>query len=214
MAYKMTSHHCTDLVLIWTDKMNNFKNIFIENPKISEISIFSNFGKNRDGVVSIESALIFPFMILALLGMIDISMLLSAQRKVSAATSTIVDLSTQPTLTVNKTELNEYFSAVDSIMQPYNSQDIEVELFNYRPNGGSVTLQWQHARGTCGGMPANISAEELQKLTEEVNDVLVGRVCVTFTPIVGYVLGTGSFKVDHAVAQRPRQGKTLNCTDC
>jgi Flp pilus assembly protein TadG len=210
----MVTRHCRDESLVGTDKMIKAKNNYKENSALSEISIFINFGKNRDGVVSIEAALIFPFMVLALLGMIDISMLLSAQRKVSAATSAVVDLSTQPTLTVNKTELNEYFSAVDSILQPYNSQDIEVELFNYRPNGGNVTLQWQHARGNCGGMPANISAEELQKLTEEVNDVLVGRVCVTFTPIVGYVLGTGSFKVDHAVAQRPRQGKTLNCTDC
>lgn len=165
-------------------------------------------------MVSIEAALIFPFMILALLGMIDITMLLSAQRKVTVATSSIVDLATQPTLSVTKTELNEYISAVDSILKPYASQDIEVELSNYRPNGGNVTLQWQHSRGACGDMPSSITSEEIQKLTEEINDVLVGHVCVTFRPIVGYILGTGSFKLDHAVAHRPRQGKMLNCTDC
>ena len=59
-----------------------------------------------------------------------------------------------------------------------------------------------------------MTTEELKKLTAEENDILVGRVCVSFTPIVGYVLGKTAISVDDAVAQRPRQGKTLNCTDC
>jgi Flp pilus assembly protein TadG len=35
-----------------------------------------SFGRKKDGVVSIEAALLFPVMILLLLGMIDITMLL------------------------------------------------------------------------------------------------------------------------------------------
>jgi Flp pilus assembly protein TadG len=169
---------------------------------------------DKDGVVSIEAALLFPVMILLLLGMIDITMLLSVQRKATVATSAIVDLTTQQSATVNKTQLDQFIAAVDTILQPYTSQDIKVELFNYRPSGSNVTLNWQHARGSCGGMPSNMTMTELKKLTAEENDILVGRVCVNFTPIVGYVLGKTAISVDDAVAQRPRQGKTLNCSDC
>lgn len=177
------------------------------------LKLFS-FGRKKDGVVSIEAALLFPVMILLLLGMIDITMLLSAQRKATVATSAVVDLTTQASATVNKAELDEYIAAVDSILKPYTSQDIDIELFNYRRSGENVSLEWQHARGSCGGVLSNMGADELKKLTQEENDILVGRVCVSFKPIVGYVLGTAAFQVDDAVAQRPRQGKTLNCSDC
>lgn len=172
------------------------------------------FGRKKDGVVSIEAALLFPFMLLLLLGMIDVAALLSIKRKVTVASSAIVDLTTQVTATVNKTELGGFMDAVDSILQPYNSSQVEIELYNYRPNGSNVEEAWNHKRGTCGGVPASLSTAELKKLTEEGNDILVGRVCVNFTPIVGYVLGTSAFKVDDTVAQRPRQGKTLDCTNC
>ncbi len=170
--------------------------------------------RNKDGVVSIEAALLFPVMILLLLGMIDITMLLSVQRKATVATSAIVDLVTQQSTAVSKNQIDQFIAAVDTILQPYTSQDVKIELFNYRPSGSNVNLNWQHARGSCGGMPSNMTTAELKKLTAEENDILVGRVCVSFTPIVGYVLGKTAISVDDAVAQRPRQGKTLNCTDC
>jgi hypothetical protein len=37
-----------------------------------------------------------------------------------------------------------------------------------------------------------MNTTELKKLTQEGNDILVGRVCVNFKPVVGYVLGTGA----------------------
>lgn len=172
------------------------------------------FGRKKDGVVSIEAALLFPVMILLLLGMIDAAVLLSVKRKVTVASSAIVDLTTQATANVNTAELAGYMDAVDSILQPYASSQIEIELYNYRPNGSNVTEVWNHKRGTCGGLPSNMSTTELKKLTEEGNDILVGRVCVNFTPIIGYVFGTSAFKLDDTVAQRPRQGKTLECTNC
>ncbi len=100
----------------------------------------------------------------------------------------------------------------NSILQPYNISDIKIELFNYRPNGNNVNMEWSHSRGTCGGPP--MPTGDLKKLTEEENDILVGRVCLNFRPIVGYVLGAGPIKVEDVVAQRPRQGKTLGCTNC
>ncbi len=172
------------------------------------------FSRKKDGVVSIEAALLFPFMILLLLGMIDVTVMLSAQRKATVATSAVVDLATQASAAVTKTQLNQYIDAVDAILKPYNEQDVKIELFNYRPNGNNVQLEWQHARGSCGGLPSNFSATELKKLTAEDNDILIGRVCLSFKPIVGYVLGTAAIKVEDAVAQRPRQGRALDCTDC
>jgi Flp pilus assembly protein TadG len=101
------------------------------------------FSRKKDGVVSIEAALLFPFMILLLLGMIDVTVILSAQRKATVATSAVVDLATQASAAVSKTQLNQYIDAVDAILKPYNAQDMKIELFNYRPNGNNVNLDWQ-----------------------------------------------------------------------
>jgi hypothetical protein len=139
---------------------------------------------------------------------------LSAKRKVTVASSAIVDLTTQVSTNVNTGELSGFMDAVDSILQPYSSTDIKIEMFNFRPDGSNVTEVWNHKRGSCGGVPSNMNTTELKKLTQEGNDILVGRVCVNFQPVVGYVLGTSPFLVDDTVAQRPRQGKTLDCTNC
>jgi hypothetical protein len=186
-------HNRQDAKIITADQTNMLKQDNTRKTACSALALkLFSFGRKKDGVVSIEAALLFPVMILLLLGMIDITMLLSAKRKVTVASSAIVDLTTQVSTNVNTGELSGFMDAVDSILQPYSSTDIKIEMFNFRPNGSNVTEVWNHKRGSCGGVPSNMNTTELKKLTQEGNDILVGRVCVNFKPVVGYVLGTGT----------------------
>ena len=174
----------------------------------------SAFGRDKRGVVSIESALVFPFMVMLLLGAIDISYYVSLKRKVTVAASAVVDLTTQETSTITKSELNGYIEAADAIMKPFSSADTKVEIVNYRSDGSSVQQEWTHSRGGCGGGPPSASATQLSSLTGEDNDIVMTRVCISFQPIVGYIAGIGSWQVTETVKQRPRNGLTLDCNDC
>ncbi len=174
----------------------------------------ASFGRKKDGVVSIEAALLFPMMILLLLGTIDVTHAISLKRKVAVAASAVVDLTTQESTNVTPGELDEFSSAADAIMRPFAASDIKVDLVAFRRDGSNVTQEWSHSRGGCGGAPPSMSGQTLDKLTQEDNDIIVARVCLNFQPLVGYIAGSGTWQVEESVAQRPRNGLTLNCDNC
>jgi len=175
---------------------------------------FTSFGRKKDGVVSIEAALLFPMMILLLLGTIDVTYAISLKRKIAVAASAVVDLTTQESATVTVGELDEFIRAADAIMTPFSSTDTKVDLVNFRRNGNNVTQEWSHSRGGCGGAPPSLTGDALDKLTQEENDIIVARVCLSFQPLVGYIVGSGTWEVEESVAQRPRNGLTLDCDNC
>jgi len=174
----------------------------------------ASFGSEKSGVVSIESALVFPFMIMLLLGAIDISYYVSLKRKVTVAASAVVDLTTQETASITTSDLDDYIEAADAILKPFSSTETKVEIVNYRRNGNDVNQEWSHSRGGCGGPPPGASATQLSSLTAEDNDIIMTRVCLSFQPIVGYIAGIGSWQVQETVKQRPRNGLTLDCSNC
>lgn len=173
-----------------------------------------SFGRKKDGVVSIEAALLFPMMIILLLGTIDVTHAISLKRKVAVAASAVVDLTTQESANVTAGELDQFIQAADAIMKPFAAADINVDLVNFRRDGNDVTEEWSHSRGGCGDTAGSLSADTLAKLSEEENDVVIARVCLSFQPLVGYIVGSGSWEVEESVAQRPRNGLTLDCSNC
>lgn len=174
----------------------------------------ASFRREKSGVVSIESALVFPFMVMLLLGAIDISYYMSLKRKVTVAASAVVDLTTQESTNVSTSALDGYIEAADAILKPFSSTDTKVEIVNYRRSGSDVNLEWSHSRGGCGGAPPSASDTQLGNLTAEENDIVMTRVCLSFQPIVGYIAGIGTWQVEETVMQRPRNGLTLDCTNC
>lgn len=194
--------------------MNNTAAKNITRPWGGFAGQLAGFGREKSGVVSIESALVFPFMVMLLLGAIDISYYVSLKRKVTVAASAVVDLTTQETATVSTSELNGYIEAADAILKPFSSTETKVEIVNYRRSGSDVNLEWSHSRGGCGGSPPSASATQLSNLTAEDNDIVMTRVCINFQPIVGYIAGIGSWQVTETVKQRPRNGLTLDCSNC
>ena len=183
-------------------------------PRGGFASKLAGFRREKSGVVSIESALVFPFMVMLLLGAVDISYYLSLKRKVTVAASAIVDLTTQETVSVSTSALDGYIEAADAILKPFSSTNTHVEIINYRRSGDDVGQAWSHSRGGCGGSPPGGSASQLASLTEEENDIVMTRVCISFQPIVGYIAGIGSWQVQETVKQRPRNGLTLDCSNC
>lgn len=174
----------------------------------------ASFGRSKDGVVSIEAALLFPMMILLLLGTIDVTHAISLKRKIAVAASAVVDLTTQESTTVTAGELDDFIRAADAIMYPFSSTDTKVDLINFRRDGSNVNQEWSHSRGGCGGAPPSLTGATLTTLTQEDNDIIVARVCLTFQPLVGYLVGSGSWEIEESVAQRPRNGLTLDCGNC
>ena len=57
--------------------------------------MFQQFSKDEKGVSAVEFALILPLMIVLLFGVIELSSLLTVDRKMTSVTSTVADLVAQ-----------------------------------------------------------------------------------------------------------------------
>ena len=170
------------------------------------------FARAEQGVAAIEMAFIFPVMLLLYFGLVDITNLMSANRRVTLAASTLGDLVTQSAETIKKADLTGMYAAVAPIMDPFPAANVKIEIFGYKKSGSSAVLSWSNSKnGSCGGAP---STTGLANLMTDGNDLVVSRVCVDYPPITGMVFGTDDITLQDEVILRPRQSTALACTDC
>jgi Flp pilus assembly protein TadG len=133
------------------------------------------YGRDARGVASIEMALIFPVMLIVFVGLVDVSNLLTANRRVTLTASTLGDLVTQSPGSVTTADLDGFFDAASPIMDPFPATSTSLELYTYTPSGGSATLDWEYKSGdvACGAAPT-VDATMLTLMAED-NDVVVSR---------------------------------------
>ncbi len=170
------------------------------------------FAIATQGVAAIEMAFIFPVMILLYFGLVDVTVLMSANRRVTIAANTLGDLVTQSTETIKKADITGFYKAVAPIMDPFPTTDVKIELFDYKLSNNAAVLSWKTSQnGTCSAAP---STTGLANLMTDGNDLVVARVCLDYKPITGKVIGSSPYRLQDELVLRPRQSPTLTCTDC
>lgn len=175
---------------------------------------FARYRRDVGGVASIEMAFIFPVMLLVYFGLVDVSNLLSANRRVTLTASTLGDLVTQVSGQTSTTELKGYFTASSPIMDPFPSSEISLEIYNYTKTSDGVKLSWQYKNATanCGAAPS--PDQQMENLMAEGNDVVVSRVCFNWTPVTGKLFGVDPILIQDKLMLRPRQSAKIECKDC
>jgi Flp pilus assembly protein TadG len=191
------------------------------------------FLKDQKGVAAIEMAFIYPFMILLYFGLVDITGFISFNRKVTSAASLTADLVSQRNISVLKPEVDDMYNAVAMIMSPTPMANVRVDVLGLKYNGTDVTQNWMTSNTTgpvCPAITAAALTSSYKDLMSVVvtpavgatpavikyNDLVVARVCMTYTPYVAQfmgnsVLGADSYAVNSSVAMRPRSSLTLTC---
>jgi Flp pilus assembly protein TadG len=175
-----------------------------------------HFLRAEQGVAAIETALILPFMLLLYFGMIDLTAMISHNRKITYAASVAADLMAQNRTTVLKPATLDYFAAVDLIMAPTPSTRTRVNLYGFRSSGGAISQIWTTSNNkgpACSTLP---NTADMGPLMTANNDVVVAIACMEYTPYVATflgvdVLGSTSFDVEQTVMVRPRSTALLIC---
>ena len=170
---------------------------------------------DQSGVAALEMAFIFPVMLVLYFGLVDITNLLSANRRVTLTSSTIADLVTQASGTVTESELQGFFNAAAPIMDPLDVTAMGLELFSYSLVGGAAQLDWEKRNSggaSCGASP-NATAE-MVTLMQAGTGLVLSRVCYTWQPLSGYVIGSDPVTVSDEMILRPRQSSSIECSDC
>jgi hypothetical protein len=169
------------------------------------------FSSAAKGMAAIEMALVFPVMTIAYFGMIDVTNLLAAKRRVTLASSTISDLVAQAPESLIPSDLTGFYAAIGPIMDPFPQATIGVQVYDYKIVSNSVSLRWQHSSGQSCGAP---STTGFAALMTEGNDLVVAKTCITLMPITGKVIANTNYVLKKETVLRPRQSLTITCASC
>ena len=174
--------------------------------------------KDQSGMAALEVAFIMPFLLFLYFGLVDLTAMISLNRKVTYAASVIADLVTQNNATVLSTDIDDYFKAAALVMKPTPITNIRVEVYQFYKVGTTVTPGWNRksANGTACAAP---TTSGMNSLMTDGNDLVVAVLCTSYSPYIATflgqsILGATSFSMSEQIANRPRQSVTLNCTGC
>lgn len=178
----------------------------------------NRFRKDIRGVAAIEMAFIMPFLLFLYFGLIDLTAMISFNRKITYSASVVADLVTQNSTTVTASAMNDYFDAVELVMSPTSLDDVRIDIYQYRNISGTITNQWKKS-STGGTACAAPNTTGMSDLMTDNNDLIVTVVCMNYSPYVASflgkaILGATSFTLSEQIALRPRQSTTLACTGC
>jgi Flp pilus assembly protein TadG len=87
-----------------------------------------NLSNSNEGVAAVEFAIILPVMVALLLGMSDLTIGISTDRKLTQLTRTVADLTSRQNTAITPARLSDIFAASQAVMQPYNSSSVKIRL--------------------------------------------------------------------------------------
>lgn len=178
--------------------------------------------RDTRGIAAIEMAFIMPFLLFLYFGLVDLTAMISINRKVTYAASVVADLVTQNDTTFASTALADYVNAAELIVKPTPITSVRVEVFQFHLNTATNTISSQWRYKTTDGPECSESIPSttgMSTLMTDGNDLVVARVCTSYAPYIASflgekVLGATSFLMSEQIALRPRQSSTLACTGC
>ncbi len=155
------------------------------------------------GVSAVEFALVAPILFLFYFASIEISLMLSVDRKVTNVASAVGDLVAQDDL-VDADEMEAVFAAAGAIMNAANAEALELRVTNVAMDmDGDIGVTWSYARGfsplACGSVVAIPDG-----LLTPGQSVVLAEARLDYTPPIGDIV-TGPVVLRDEFYLRPRR---------
>ena len=158
-----------------------------------------SFGRREDGTAAVEFALVLPIMLLLYIGSIEISLLISMDRKLQSVTGALGDLVARSDTTIAEAVLDDYFKAASGIMTPHPVADLyqTVTQVKVDEDGETATVVWsreyhagdlsvgtEHLEGASFVLP--LAMREIAKDSY----VIVAEGSYAYPPLYGFAFQT------------------------
>lgn len=178
--------------------------------RLARFASLTRFARDRRGVSAVEFALIAPILIAMYLGAAQLSLALSADRKVSNAALVVADLTAQRD-TVSNAEIADYFAAGRAMAAPLNGANLALRVSSVRMSeDGEIFLAWSQA----DGMAAASAAPSLPAgLLVPGGSVIVVDAQMPFTTSIGDLFGSPVTLRDSALLRPRRSGHVNNASE-
>lgn len=161
------------------------------------------FSTDRRGNASVEFAFIAPVLLIFYFGVVEISLLLTADRKITAVAAAVGDLIAQTDET-DAAEVNAIFDVAAAIMQPLASNAVEVRVTSLAMSlNGDVGVTWSRARNTPP-LACNATVNVPAGVLTPGQSVIITEVSYTYAPPIGQMI-TGDIILSDMFFLRPRK---------
>lgn len=180
-------------------------------------SLLRRFGSDARAVSAVEFAVLFPVMLVILLGSFDIARAVSAKNKASLLSRTISDFVSQST-TISEDELDNIVLAARAVMHPYASDDsvlsITVESIREKPTAPAdadpkqYIIDWSYKKED--GVKSVSNSDKDIPAEENPPDTSVIRTTIDYTFRLEYAsFLVESIDMDSSTFMSPRWGTPI-----
>lgn len=171
-------------------------------------TVISRIFANRDGVAAIEFALIAPIMIALYIGLAEISLLVTADRKVSHAASVTGDLATQVE-TLDNLEIENILQATIAVMNTdfANSSYLTVDMTSYEVDSSGVTQQIGYAKLGAGLTTPFDASSVNSALLNQTSGLVVTRISYDYHSPSREFVGTPT--LSETFMLKPRKSSSI-----
>lgn len=161
-----------------------------------------SFTRSDHGIAATEFAMVLPFLLMLLMGIIEFSNVMSVERKLLNAMQSAADLIGQKT-DVTDADLAEIFLAAQLTMSPYSTAPLTIGIASVRfdDTTGAPTLSW--SSGWNGGSVVNPTTLATGHGEAGASIIIVSGV-YTYTPIAELII-PATMTLEEISYMRPRK---------
>lgn len=170
------------------------------------LSCLGRFRRDGRGVAAIEFALILPFMAILYFGAIEVSLLISADRKVTETASALADLVAR-TDTITAAEMTNVFDASRALFQPYDVSTVQMRVTSLVEKNGAAKVDWSKGRNMAARNAGDTVAVEPGVLPTS-GSVIMAEITYNYQTVLGFFLKDG-LVLHETFFLRPRMSDTV-----
>lgn len=163
------------------------------------------FFQEARGLGATEFALIVPFMLFLWVGLVELTELHIAGRKVTVAAQTAADLVAQEQ-SVSIPQLDDIVAAVNSIMAPYPVQTLGYDIASIEADiDGNISVGWRYTRGAVAAGGA-IPPRALTLVTQNESVIMA---VITYQHRTTFNLVISDVNINEEAYTRPRRVRII-----
>ena len=169
------------------------------------------------GIAAVEFAMIAPLMIVMIFGMIDVSMGVGVDRKVTMVAQSMSDLASRATA-VDDTEFTNFNRIGVAMLSPYPTTDLSVtisQVYIDPTNNGVGKVYWSNGTAVRSvnssyTVPAGLIGKDASGKVLPDQYLILAEVKYIYKPIIGYVVAKSGITLSEVSYTRPRQSSCVN----
>jgi Flp pilus assembly protein TadG len=159
------------------------------------------FRRREDGIAAVEFALILPFMLIVYIGSVEITGLISMDRKLQSVSGAVGDLVARSKAAIPPETLEDYFQAAAGIMTPFAAETLtQIVTFVRVDADGAATVVWsrQYKDGELTVSNKHVANTPFQTLPQAMINVALDNFVVVAEGSYAYTPSYG-FAFDHTI---------------